>query len=125
MTESVPIKSAYEYLLTQGVLGVLCVLLIFALVWTVKNLLKSKDERVHDQKKYTEALHDLNEAVRELAIELNKSSSAMTHEVLRSNDLTRTTLGTLEKSQDNVARSLDSLKNEQVRLGATLTSRGF
>ena len=125
MTESVPIKSAYEYLLTQGVLGVLCVLLIFALVWTVKNLLKSKDERVHDQKKYTEALHDLNEAVRELAIELNKSSSTMTHEVLRSNDLTRTTLGTLEKSQDNVARSLDSLKNEQVRLGATLTSRGF
>jgi len=125
VTESVPITSAYEYLLTQGVLGVLCVLLIFALVWTVKNLLKSKDERVHDQKKYTEALHDLNEAVRELAIELNKSSSTMTHEVLRSNDLTRTTLGTLEKSQDNVARSLDSLKNEQVRLGATLTSRGF
>jgi hypothetical protein len=34
----------------QGILGVMCVLLMVALFFTVKALLKSKDDRITDQK---------------------------------------------------------------------------
>lgn len=119
-----PVSSAYEYLLTQGVLGVMCLLLIIALVWILKSLLMAKDARVDDQKKYAEALHQINDAVKGLAIEMNRSSSDTANEVLRSNESTRITVGSLEKSNDKLTRSLEALKDEQVRLGAALTARG-
>jgi len=119
-----PVTSAYEYLLTQGVLGVLCVLLIIALVWTIKNLLKAKDDRVSDQEKYAAALHGVNEAVKELTIETHKSNSDMANEVIRSNDSSRSAVTSLEKTNDKLVRVIDDLKNEQVRLNATLAARG-
>lgn len=117
------LSDIYKYFLTQGVLGVLCVLLIVALVWTVKNLLQAKDDRINDQKKYADALQGINEAVKELTVEMNKSASDTANEVLRSNSVVDTSLRNLERAQDKVGASLDNLRNEQVRLSAAL-SRG-
>lgn len=119
----VPVKGAYEYLLTQGVLGVLSVLLIAALVWSVKNLLKSKDDRITDQGKYADALKNINEAVRDLTVEMNKSATSTAHDVLRSNEGLKVNMLALEKSHEKLERALDSLRDEQVRLGAGLTAR--
>lgn len=117
-----PIDSAYKYLLTQGILGVVCLLLILALVWVSKNLLQSKDDRIADQKKYAEALHGINDAVKELTIEMHKASGDTASSVLVSNEATRIAVGTLEKTNDRVASALGELKNEQVRLGASVES---
>lgn len=122
-TTAQPIKGAYEYLLTQGVLGVMCVLLIVALIWSVKNLLKSKDDRVQDQAKYADALKGFNEAVRDLTIEMNKSANDTANDVLRSNEGLKISMATLEKSHEKLARDVDELKNEQVRLTANMAAR--
>jgi len=114
------VKGAYEYLLTQGVLGVLCVLLIVGLVWAMKNLLQAKDDRVSDQKKYAEALYGINEAVKDLTIEMNKSATDTSNEVLRSNEAVRVTVSSLERTQDKLSNNLDNLQKEQVRLTAAL-----
>ncbi len=114
------VTSAYEYLLTQGVLGVMCVLLIVALVWTVKGLLKAKDDRLGDQSQYADALKDINGAVKDLTVEMNKSANDTANEVLRSNEGIKTSVASLEKSTENLARDVSDLKNEQVRLGAAL-----
>lgn len=116
----VPVKGAYEFLLTQGVLGVMSVLLIAALVWSVKNLLKSKDDRISDQGKYADALKSINEAVRDLTVEMNKSATATANDVLRSNEGLRISVGGLEKSHEKLSRDLDELKTEQVRLAANM-----
>jgi hypothetical protein len=118
----VPVKGAYEYLLTQGVLGVMSVLLIVALIWSVKNLLKAKDDRVSDQGKYADALKSINEAVRDLTVEMNKSATSTANEVLRSNEVLKISMATLEKSHEKLARDIDTLRDEQVRLGAGLSS---
>lgn len=122
-TVSQPIKGAYEYLLTQGVLGVLCVLLIVALIWSVKNLLKAKDDRIQDQAKYADALRGYNEAVKDLTVEMNKSANDTANDVLRSNEGLRISIATLEKSHEKLARDVDGLKNEQVRLTANMSAR--
>lgn len=111
-----PVKNAYEYLLTQGVLGVLCVLLIFALIWSVKTLLKAKDDRITDQSKYAEALKEINEAVRDLTIEMNKSSTDKANELLRRMD-------TLVSTSSSIERSIDGLKTEQTRMGAAFSAK--
>lgn len=118
-----PVKGAYEYLLTQGVLGVMCTLLIVALIWSVKNLLKAKDDRIQDQAKYTEALKGFNEAVRDLTVEMNKSANDTANDVLRSNEGLKISMASLEKSHEKLSRDVDELKTEQVRLAANMAAR--
>lgn len=118
-----PVKGAYEYLLTQGVLGVMSVLLIVALIWSVKNLLKAKDDRIQDQSKYTEALKGFNEAVKDLTVEMNKSANDTANDVLRSNEGLKVTMLSLEKSHEKLSRDVDELKTEHVRLVANMSAR--
>lgn len=119
---SEPVDSAYKYLLTQGVLGVMCIFLIVALIWLAKNLLQSKDDRIADQKKYADALHGINEAVKELTIEMHKSSSDTANSVVVSNEATRIAVGSLEKSNERVIGAVDDLVKEQVRLTAAMAA---
>jgi hypothetical protein len=104
----------------------MCVLLILALVWTIKNLLKAKDDRLGDQTQYATALKEINLSVRDLTVEMNKSANDTANEVLRSNESIKASLVSLEKSNEKMARDVDDLRNEQVRFGAALTAgRGF
>jgi hypothetical protein len=64
----------------QGILGVMCVLLMVALFFSIKSLLKSKDDRIADQKQEAEALQKLNEATRDLVIEMNKAATNLVME---------------------------------------------
>jgi len=97
----------------QGILGSLCVLLIVALVVAVRALLKSKDDRFTDQKTMAEALHKLNEAARDLAIEMNSSMTNLVNEAIRSNDSTKSVVTNLEKEQAELRASVNGQKDAQ------------
>jgi hypothetical protein len=93
----------------QGILGSLCVLLIVALFFAIKGWLKSKDERVDDQKEMSKALKDLNEAASKLAIETN-----------RSGDGTKMALDGMVKSNKDLEDKIEDLEKQQVQLVASL-----
>lgn len=93
----------------QGILGSLCVLLIVALFFAIKGWLKSKDERLDDQKEMSKALKDMNEAASKLAIETN-----------RSGDGVRTALEGLSQSNKDLEDKIGDLEKQQVQLVASL-----
>lgn len=120
---SEPVSGALTFLLTQGVLGVLCVLLIGALVYQTKKADKIQESRIEDQKLYADTLGTVNTAVRELSVELNKSSAGMVSDVRSTLQEVTSKTGLLEKTVEKLDQSVDALKDEQVRLGAGLGGR--
>jgi uncharacterized membrane protein YhiD involved in acid resistance len=109
-------EGALDSLLGQGVLGSLCVLLIVALFWAIKSLLKAKDDRFADQKLMTEALEKHNEAAKELAVEMNKAASNLVIEQTRNLDLLKNVLAAQERSFDDLARTISEMKEESMEL---------
>jgi hypothetical protein len=103
-------ESALDTLASQGVLGSLCVLLIIALFFTIKALLKAKDDRFTDQKLMTEALERHNLAAKELAIEMNKASSNMVNEVTKTLEILNNTLEDQERQFNDVIKSSMELR---------------
>lgn len=92
------ISTGLTEILRQGILGVLCVLLIIALYFSIKALLKAKDDNIEAQKSMSEALQKLNEAARDFTIETNKSTTNMVTENGRNYDKIATALANQEKA---------------------------
>lgn len=99
-------EGALDSLAGQGILGSLCVLLILALFFSIKSLLKTKDDRVQDQKMMIESLLKVNEATKAVALEFNKNSSELTH-----------SLENQEKSFDAQASAFRALHQEMIYRG--------
>lgn len=109
-------ESALDTLASQGVLGSLCVLLIVALFFTIKALLKAKDDRFTDQKQMSEILERHNEAAKELAIELNKSMADLVNQATKSMDQAQNALLRQENSLDDLTRAVTALQQETITL---------
>jgi hypothetical protein len=90
----------------QGILGVMCVLLMVALFFTVKALLKSKDDRITDQKQEAEALQKINEATRDLVIEMNKAATSLVVENGRHSERVNAVLDQQCRAFEEMAREL-------------------
>jgi len=74
-----PAEDALGNLAGQGILGSLCVLLIVALVFTIRALLKEKDRRFSDQKALLDVVERHNAAAKDLAIEATKSQTELSN----------------------------------------------
>jgi len=109
-------EDALSNLVSQGTLGSTCALLIVALFFAVKSIMKAKDDRFQDQKAMTEVLGKSNEAARELAIEMNRASSNLVIESTRHLDAVRNTLLAQEKSLDDLSEAIDALREENTNL---------
>jgi hypothetical protein len=114
------IQSAYDMFLEKGIVGAVAVLAIAALIWAVVKLLVSKDERIKDQGLFTAALLKTNEGVSSLTIEVNKSATAALTEVSRKSMALGTSIEQLEKSIQVMDAKVSSLRDEHVRLVATI-----
>ncbi len=112
-------EQALDTLAGQGILGSLCVLLIVALFFTIKSLLKAKDDRFADQKLMTETLEKHNEAAKELAVEMNKAASNLVVESTKNMDAMKNTLSAQERSMDDLARVISGLQQEGMQLRVT------
>lgn len=108
--------------LDKGVVGAVAVLAIAALLWTVVKLLVSKDERIKDQGLFTAALLKTNEGVSALTVEVNKSATAALTEATRKSVELGTSITHLDKSIQGMDAKVTLLRDEQVRLVATLDS---
>lgn len=118
-----PAEDALSKIAEQGVLGSIVVLLAVALFFTIKALLKSKDDRFADQKAMTEALTKVNEASKDLAIEMKEHAANQVIEFSKSQEATRAQLGTQEKAFGEFRTQLGTLQQEQARLVASMTTR--
>ncbi len=92
------ISTGLTEILRQGTLGVLCVLLIIALYFSIKALLRAKDDNIEAQKSMAEALRKLNEAARDFTIEMNKSMTNMVTDNGRSSEKIATSLAKQEQA---------------------------
>lgn len=72
-----PAEDALGTIAGQGILGSLCVLLIIALFFTIRALLREKDRRFTDQKALLEVVEKHNEAAKGLAVEATKSQTEL------------------------------------------------
>lgn len=109
-------EGALDTIAGQGILGSLCVLLILALFFSIKALLKAKDDRFSDQKLMTESLEKHNEAAKELAVEMNKAASNLVIESTKTMDLVKNTLAAQERSMDDLTRAIAALQQENIQL---------
>ena len=108
----------------QGILGVGCVLLMIALFFTIKALLKSKDDRIADQRSEAEALQKINEATRDLVIEMNKAATSLVVENGRHSEKVNTVLDHQCRAFEEMSRELRLAKELDVarKLGGKQTS---
>jgi len=132
------VTDAFSYLIGQGVLGVICVLLIIGLVYLYKDW-KTAHEKL--AKAETQAKADRAEDQRRMAEILSNitlSSSELARESTRSNDSVKAALDTQSsafdrqerafveqaRTLDGMKRSLDDLEREQVHLTAIVKANG-
>lgn len=113
-------ETALETIVGQGVLGSLTVILIVALFLTIKALLKSKDDRIQDQKLMSDALGRYAETAKELAIEMNKAASNMLVEQNRNLDHVKNTLSNQDRSLVELRGVIGGLQTEQTYLKHTI-----
>ncbi len=114
-----PAEDALGNIAGQGILGSLCVILIVALVVTIRALLKEKDLRFQDQKALLELAEKHGEAAKELAIEATKSQAEL------SNTLTNqtTAFGHVQTSLSSQQTALDNLSATVNRLDGARRGR--
>jgi uncharacterized protein HemX len=105
-------EDALSTIAGQGILGALCVLLIVALFLSITGWLKSKDERLEDQKEMGKALKEMNEASSKLAIESNRASDGM-----------KTALDNLAKSNKDLEIKVNDMEKQQVQLVAAMPAK--
>lgn len=116
-------EDALSNLAGQGILGSICVLLAVALFLTIRALLKSKDDRIVDQKAMGDALGKVNDGVKELAIEMKEHAMNQTIEANRTHDGVKTALGNQEKSFTELRNTVNGLQQEQARLATAVAVR--
>lgn len=115
---------ALDTILGQGVLGSICILLIIAVVFLTKALMKSNKDRISDLTTYANKIKEGNEAMYELVIETNKATAHTASEVLLSNRELSSKVGSLETSVQQANNTLGNLKDQQVRLEMTVSRGG-
>jgi|SRR5688572_13001521 len=118
------VLTAYEQFLEKGIVGAVAVLAIAALIWAIVKLLQSKDERIKDQSLFADAMKKTNEAVAALTVEVNKTATAGLAEASRTSTALGTSVQNLERSLRDVEGKLGQLRDEQVRLVASLNNGG-
>jgi len=118
------VLTAYEQFLEKGIVGAVAVLAIAALIWAIVKLLQSKDERIKDQSLFADAMKKTNEAVAALTVEVNKTATAGLAEACRTSTALGTSVQNLERSLRDVEGKLGQLRDEQVRLVASLNNGG-
>lgn len=117
--------TALSALIDQGLIGAVCVLLIGAVIYLARALLKSHLDRVNDQKAYAETLQKTSEGVRDLIVEMNRSAVDVAADIARHNQATQTALGSLTHAVEKLDSRVDSLKDAQIHLSASLKGRGL
>lgn len=118
------VQTAFEMFLNQGIVGAVALLAIAALIWAIVKLLVSKDERIKDQTLFAAALQKTNEGISALTVEVNKSAVAAVAEAGRSASTLSMSVQNLEKSVGTLNTEIGKLRDEQVRLVATLNNGG-
>lgn len=123
-------EDALSNLAGQGILGSICALLIIALFFAIKALLKSKDDRITDQKAMTDALGKVNEAAKDLAIQMKEHAASQLVEANKSQETVRSALASQERTFQEVRNtvsglqtSVNNLQQEQARLSSNLDRR--
>lgn len=127
-----------DWFVNQGILGVLCLVLIGTVgyLWTRLNKViddkgasieRVQTARIEDQKQLTAVLDRQNAAAKALIAEVNQ----MLIDQVRSNDRMTASVASLEKSSEDhsraiekVASTVETLRVEQATLAATVKSRG-
>jgi hypothetical protein len=116
-------EEALSNLASQGILGSICVLLAVSLFLAIRALLKAKDDRITDQKSMTDALGKMNDAAKGLAIEMKEHAANQTIEANKTQEGVRNSLGSQEKSFDELKDAVFGLRQEQGKLVASLEAR--
>lgn len=101
----------------------MCTILVVALILAVRALLKEKDARFSDQKSMADALKGLNDAARDLTLETSRSASNLVLEATRSQEALKHALERHERAVEALARNIQDLQQEQVRLGSAFENR--
>jgi uncharacterized membrane protein YhiD involved in acid resistance len=114
-------ETALDNLAGQGILGSLCVIMIIALFFAVRAILRAKDDRIGDQRMMIEALQKLNDASRELAIELNKASSNLVVESTKNHDAVKNALTAQDRSLTDLVQTVRELRDEELQLRVAVT----
>lgn len=114
-------ETALDNLAGQGILGSLCVIMIIALFVSVRAILRAKDDRIGDQRLMIEALQKLNDASRELAIEMNKASSNLVVEASKNHDAVKSALRSQERSLGDLTQAIRELTVEDLQLRVAVT----
>ena len=114
--EVVPGQEAAEDALSniagQGILGSLCVILIVALVFTIRALLKEKDRRFEDRKTVLDIVEKHNVAAKELAIEATKAQAELDNSLRNQKDA----LSAVQTTLASHTMTVNNLSNEVSRL---------
>ena len=109
-------ETALDNLAGQGILGSLCVIMIIALFFAIRSILKAKDDRISDQRQMIDALQKLNEGSRDLAIELNKASSNLVMESSKNQDALKSALTNQDRSLTDLTLAIRELHDEDLQL---------
>ncbi len=117
-----PAEDALSKIAEQGVLGAIVVLLATALFFTIRALLKSKDDRFIDQKAMTEALTKVNEASKDLVIEMKEHAANQVIEFSKTQEATKSALISQEKAHNEMRSQLSLLQQEQARLVTSIST---
>jgi hypothetical protein len=106
-----------------GPLGIFCVLLIGALVWTVKAWRSSMEARTADAKEYAVGLKEVGDAGAALAVEANKVQEAAktSLEKLTMSCVDLKTNNTQEHSE--LKGTIDKLREKQVEFVAAANAK--
>jgi len=99
-----PAEDALGNIAEHGILGSICVLLIVALFFAIRALLREKDRRFNDQKALLDVVEKHNENAKNLAIEATKSQAE------------------LQNTLSNQATALSSVQTTLAGQTATVTS---
>jgi len=108
-----PAEDALGNIASQGILGSICVLLIIALVFTIRALLKEKDRRFSDQKALLEVVERHNTAAKELAIEATKSQAELGNALTNQQSAltsVQTTLAAQTPAMTNLTNAVNQLQ---------------
>lgn len=113
-------EGALSNIAEYGVLGSFSVLLIIALVYSIRGWLKEKDGRLADQKAMAGELKENNETLKTLTIELKEHSTQLVLKATMSQDAMGSALARQENAMDDFSRTITTLKDEQVQLKTTV-----
>jgi len=108
-----PAEDALGNIASQGILGSICVLLIIALVFTIRALLREKDRRFNDQKALLEVVERHNTAAKELAIEATKSQAELGNALTNQQSAltsVQTTLAAQTPAMTNLTNAVNQLQ---------------